>query len=774
MIFWSNRDSCGDSKMTKSHNVFDVIDYDIIEENERKEIRLSLDLWAKCHYTLENRFMRTRQGFLVRDFVFIKILGKSVYHLNVANSLIINSFKRFLNHEIDNSENKDNPNWKSAIKDFEALERYMRFHNNLIASKVKYYCFRETPMPSINYPYMDINKDVISSGLSVLKALLSKKIDISNLCGMVSKYYYSQDLIYSFIFNEDKEYGAFINFKYSSRIFTDLKERINGYMGGLLIERGLIGIKLFVAKLSCGIMDYYVNEKKNVNYEKIINKPSCYNEFCEAIRGNDKFVEPLTFRLIDILWKINGILSMAKKSTINDEDSASFNDKCNVQIKKFIDDYLKVTEELYDKGTIDYYKLYCIEQKLFEKNDNYDEQGLYSLIFSEYSVKSVRDRLKKQSLIDGKDKGITIETACNSCESNDAKINALSKDNESGLKMMKLLQDMFVPDIMSLMCSYAHMVKLNRPDKLDEEYVGFYKSGVFLAHMVNVILKQRKYVWLFCTRPYVATLPIHREDDCYNIDRVILFDESLKTGFTYTLYESYIMRNLSDCGIKVSLYTIFDFSYYKRIADTSKLLFESVFNVNEKLKVSKKEYFQKSHDPENLDKISFTYKGIDEIIESIRAESGEIDLFYLMSDTDSILSVCKDFCDIICRESGDKQKIALFSASESGDVLTMFVALMLKIEKKDIVFIEKSNIKRVLNEKAYVVFIDMTITSGFSADYTWRIMNEKKYSAYNDNARVIMEKIGNEEIDLLLSIYSAKDVKSEKVHVLYPQKNNSE
>lgn len=766
MLPWLNKDNCDDVKRSHMVGLYDSVSSGVIKDSQYSDMRLCLDLWAKSNYKLENKFVNNKQGFLVKDYDFIKILGDSVYYLNVVNSFIINSVEHFLSFEKKKGEDIKNKKLEFTINEFEILNRYMRFHNNLIASKIKYYFFRETPMPNVNYPFMTINKEVVKAGLLLIKQLSRRKVNISELCDTASKYYYYQGLIYSYVFNESKGYGVFVNFKHSYSDFQNIRDRVDLYMSKLLRGNGLIGIKLFIAKFSCGILDYYIDPLRNryISDKVLINKPKCYDDFSDVLIDENVFVEPLTFRLKDLLWKLNGILSMTKKSLITNNGRKVFDRNCNEQIMSFVNKYMNVSERMYKTNVLDYYKLYCAEKKIFMEGD--DEKGLYSLLFSEDSIRNVRSRLTDQKSIKGDKRYPLKELDCKDCRSDDVEINAIAKDDESGLKMAKLIQDMNVRDLMSLLCSYAHMIKLNKNHGLREEYVGFYRSGIFLAHMVNVILDQRKYVWLFSTRPYVATFPMHKENDCVNYDRVVLFDESLKTGFTYTLYESYILRNLNKCGVKVSLYTIFDFSYYKRISDTDSCLFESVFDVNRHLKVSKKNYFNFVDAPKDFNYLSFTYKPINDIIKSIRNKDKELDLYYLLSDTDSVFSVCSDFCDIIQEKCYDaKKKVAIFSPSESGDVLAMFTALMLKIKGREIVFLQKSNVKSLSKNEAYFISIDLTFTSGFSVDYTWSIMSKNKYVVQGEFGEYI-QKIEN-SIDLSLSVYSFKKQESEKIISLY-------
>ena len=735
----------------------------IVDGSLYDEVKLYLNRWADCFYRLENKYLSEKNGRVVRDYDFIRLVGESVYYLNMANSLIISAIEKFLS--------------KTLIKgnlcayELDLLDSYMRFYNNLIASKVKYYFFRETPIPNKNYPYMSINKEVVKSGWNLLGKLSSTSVDIAELMDVVYKYYYYQGLIYSFIFN-DNGYGVFVDFNYSISSYKKVRSRISYYLESLLKGNGLRGVKLFIAKFSCGVMACYLKEDSDLckNNEVVIRKPDCFNEFCEELAQRRFTVEPLTFRLIDILWKFNGIFAMERKDLLDPGKKKRFNDVCGNRLYSFVSDYLEKTDEMYSSGIVRFDQLYRAERKLFLKDDERHEKGLYEEVFVQESSATVRSVFNRQRNVAGVKKDLFTDRISFNDVRVSGKINSLNRDSENRLKLSGLIEQLEINVLLELLYGYACMIKSYGFSDDKDRYVAFYKSGVFLAHLVNLILGERKNIWLFSARPYVTTHPIHKDEMSVSFNRVVLFDESLKTGFTYTLYESYVLRNIRRSTLKVFLFTIFDFFYYDRVAGIDADFFNSLYRVDKSLVVEPiKRSFDDYNEGNQGGKV-YAHKKISDVVRSLglNSKGNEIDLVYLMSDTDSVFSICSEFRDIVMRKCPDKtKKIELFSPSENGEVLAMMTGLLLRLKGYSVKFLY-NNIQ-VNRSSSYYVSIDLSITTGFSVDYRWSILSEKEYLC-DLSGEDYFEKL-EKDLDVVLAVYSDSKRLSDNTFVLYHNKD---
>ncbi len=752
-----------DSRMT-----IDVKDH--FAKNNFDEIERRLNRWVDCFYRLEDECLNNgdKKVFVAsgydRSYGFIKTIGESVYNLNVSNSMLISSLEAFLRETYYLGFDEQ--------KDLKVLVRYMRFYNNLIASKVKYYFFRETPIPAANYPFMSINKEVVKAFWSVL-ALLSSggRVRFTDLINEVYKYYYYQGLTYSFIFNNEKEYGVFLGFDYSQKDFYEINERVDAYLRDLLVDNGLVGIKMFIAKYSCSLMNYYIGKyglKVADDYSCFIRKPGCFNDFCDLLAGESFFVEPLSFRLIDVLWKLNGVFAMERKNLSSPKKNDDFNNLYNKKLADFVCDYLHKVRLMYDKNVVNFTELYVSERKLFlgEENDPDECKGVYKMIFREEPVGSVKRRLGRQADVVGKSKLINDDSIClNKRVDNQLD---LGGESENSLKIVSLIETLDISALHYMLYNYALMVKSYSANKIDDEYVAFYKSGVFLAHIVNLILEQRKRVWLFSARPYVATHPLHSDDNPSTFNRVLLFDESVKTGFTYTLYESYVQRNISNPSLKVLLLTLFDFCYYDRMLLNNHDSYDSLYKVEESLAVTPKSdsRLKSSDDCFNY---RFDYKHVEKIFKSLAADDDDVDLVYVLSDTDSLLSVCSDFADLIDDSLVDKsKKIVLFSPSENGDVLAMMTAFLLKSRGRKISLIYDGDWQDGGRDECHIVGVDLSINTGFSMDYRWSIISKKGYRC--DPGLDYLKKI-SDNLDLVLAMYTDKKIIFNNIKVLYVNAN---
>ena len=737
----------------------------VLEENEKKKLGQSLDVWANCFYRLENKYIASGPVVDADDYDFLFMIGEGVCHLNDFGSLLISSFERYL----DKTKKTDFDDYnieKKESKNFDRCQEfvnYMRFFNNLICSKVKYFFFRETPVKSVNFPLLEIDKDLVLLGYDLLDLLSGEKINFRQLKIAIAKYFYLNGLMYSFIYDDHHRTGLFLRFSYDKYRFESISEKLKKLTNIYLSEdEGATNkkeLKYFLVKSGCLIISDYVEEesKKNKLYDEI-RKPKCYNDFYLKALDSSLQVEPFTYRLMDIMWKLNGMLLIGDKNIRSKGATENFFD-ASIEISNFTKEYLNALGKMYHEGTIDYLQLYNVESRLFTKD------GLYKKIFREEPIEEVKNKFTILNNVVKKSK--TLKTLPLDIEKiNDMNIeNVLNKieyHKESDLKVDVLIEALNPKDLLCLLKKYVDMiVSLDKGFfEKSTQMAGFYRAGVFLSHITNILYSSNKNIWLFNTRPYVATLPTHKENDFHDVENIILIDDNIKTGYTYKLYDSYIKRNNFRNKIDVRMYSLFDFKKYKRISGISANDVKALITVDENKGFELRRFADIKNQLYQNSDIAIKNINIKDTLQKIIDSKGNADIAFVIANTDLFLNICHSFVHKIIEhiKSIKTNKLALFPISVSGSVFSMMTAFLLKLlHEKEVVFV-KSGYKIKTGEP--IIAIDVSFITGFSLSYNWSIVKNGfyKHLKNQEGTNTIPE-----EIDLILAVYNGEKIISEKI-----------
>jgi len=325
---------------------------------------------------------------------------------------------------------------------------------------------------------------------------------------------------------------------------------------------------------------------------------------------------------------------------------------------------------------------------------------------------------------------------------------------EKGFKLEHIIEKLDIREILSLVNLYSTLIPKHLINNDKCEYIGFYKSGVILGHLINILNGTNKPIWLFKSKPYVATHPIHIDENNNSFNNIIIFDESIKTGFTYSLYESYLTRNLPNSNLTKYIISLFNFQSYIKIELNKELNSRSLFKLNENnipTNTDEINFLQQfNKEIENIDINTGNIKDVleHEIIEKIihvENNAKRINLTYLISNTKALFTICNIFADKICSSNTTNKDIYLFTASTDGEVLILVTALLLKNKKCKNLYLTSPPASFT---NTFSVGIDMSYMSGFSLKYTWSIMRHGSYKKNNND----YEK----ELDLILTILSTK------------------
>jgi hypothetical protein len=749
----------------------------ILSEIDRGHISELMAAWSYCFYKIETFYIKGQRPFSDDVDIAYSLIGESFCYLNEINSLITARLK-YYKDMVEDQQDSGSVNGDLQSKEFEYLIRYFKFFNNLLASKIKCFFFREVPILSSNHPFFNVDKDFSDVAYELVDVLMCKNIAYEKIRYLIANYCLLQEMMYAFVYHPYEWKGVFLRFKFDKMAFRELKQRIESH---LLLSIEEHNIKYFLSEIGSLMFGYYLQRYKGLGYEYTddsIQKPACYEDFYElSLSTKGVFVEPLIYQLYDILWKLYGMVSVTDKPIEKEKYELKKNRLSN-ELRYFIEKYLEDADLMYKKGQVSFAKLYDMGRRIFSGIDGECEYrddikgpvlsllerekkgGIYFQILKDPKVAEVYDRLYKMRSLMGNIKPLPfkdVDANVDVSKQKDVVLQKLNSLSEGDFKVETLLVDFNAQEIVYVLGAFADMLK-SQMQNCDKKcsIVGFYKSGVFLGHILNIFNNRRDDVWQFSVKPYVATHPIHTDNKNDRDKRIILIDDSIKTGFTYSLYRTYIKRNKCDHNYNIHLYSLFNYNYFTRLQGISRVDYMSLFDIfGPRQSVTLNSRI--SYYSDVITEVKYKNINIEDFVMAVCSD-GEVDLSYLLANTDVLLSISFKFIKDI--NEGKKvlkrDRIVLYSPSTNGYVILMMCAFICKVVYgHDIIiagpFFEKDESRDLL------VAIDISMISGFSLMYNWKVMTKGRY-VKGDNEESCIEG----EFDLVLSVYGASKYKSIK------------
>ena len=724
----------------------------LLSQDRAKEATNLLNSWAETLLNLETKYHIKKNEISNRDYSFLKLIGQTVYSINSFNSLIIGDIESHI-HRRQNAQS--DPDLANSVF-------YNRFFNSLVASKIKYFFFREIPIINTNNPFLDLDLVIYNSAKYILSCFADYKGFTDRLKANLCKYFYLQTLLYSFIYDKQKEKGAFLRFKYNKSIFEDLEKKITRDIASIQKEEEL---RLFGSSFISEIARYYIEKHNHGKGESCREKEILYrNLFQLQADDPDFYVEPMIYHLSDIIWKVDGMIQ--DDSEFFDENDKHHNDLEIINIiKTFVKDYLNISLKMYNANKLDYITLYELENEFIIK--------IYDMLLRQKDVIEITAKFNALEELVAKNVAKTSPKIIDEKFNNGSTIrNALNKlrtQNEYGFKLESLIENLTKEDLLALLILYCRTFRADILTNEKTAFVGFYKSGVFLGHLVNIVHKLHKPVWLFRCKPYVATHPIHRDGEI-DFHRIILFDESFKTGFTHSLYESYLVRNLPSASISTYLYCLFDFLFYDKITLSSHCSFSSLVKLNDNfIPVNKDEldFLITVNHEDHIDLPDVEELSMEEVISELMKHSsdhGRLDLTMLLSKTKILFCLCNRFKELIIKHNYDNKQVLIISPSADGEILALVTAFLLKMDGRDVAFYR--DIASLTGDKM-IVAVDLIIETGFSLAYYWAMLSKGCFDSTNMNCLL-------DELDLVCAIAGRKRglKNAEILYVLPPSQSN--
>ncbi|WP_323590755.1 hypothetical protein [Aliarcobacter butzleri] len=553
------------------------------------------------------------------------------------------------------------------------------FYMDMFISKIKHTFFTEYPQ----VPTEELSKNK-ASGIYINGLKLFENIDETVTQKTLFLFYYKIFLFYDFVYDKDTKKGKFTKFK------TD-KDKANKTIE-LLKNIEMTSIKDFRKSLS-KIIPKTINKQLELGLEDEKSPYEIYNSYLK----NDYEIEPLSYFTIFKMWKISKFLQDKFEESDN-KDLEVFGSIFLEETKNYIDKSVDIIEKSYKNNSSDIFT-----KKTYSLDKEYMEKIIYKYVHQkeEYLVKKEIEKIKvdvenKISNIDSKVLKDTIE-----------KHILRNSDLEEPWKFNRIFENGTKEDLLNLSYALYSLVK-----EKDSTFVGLYKSGALLAHILNICDGLKDNVYLFTTFPYVAIHP--RSFDIRDENKnFIIVDENYKTGFTNLIAKEYINRRKKHSLDILSLVLNSD---YKQIEDEEIKTIGSIknktlniFDIDEVSCVDIEKfckYIKENHLKYTDDKF------LKEFITIEKNGIEEYDITRVLSSSVVLFSIAYNFLDKL---NNAKKEVFFQAPTDSSRLIAEAIAFLSKILDFEYKFYFKY--KNDL-QNAQKVFIDLSIDSGFTMKYS--------------------------------------------------------
>ena len=567
-------------------------------------------------------------------------------------------------HEIINALNGFNSDllvYHPIISKNIILREYSKFYNNLVMSKMKYFFFREEPKKSLS----DVDENLIEEIYKIAKKITVLR-DENQLKGTLANYYFFIFLLFDFLFTKDKTIliGYFTKFKTDKNRFIQIKDFILKQMNQVKDEESF---RNFSDEIIGHVINNYIGKDKNeqVSIKSISDIRIVYKKFIELRRKNEKiYIEPFSYFIAYEMWKYGKLLH--RLPDVDDIVAGRVEEH-----KKHLKLYFEIIEDAYNSGKIDYNKIFDFQYRFindvnkFIKFDDIDRLSLPKK--AKYSIS-----LKKLQTPKNRKKRVNFH------------IDKMLAGYNDALSLTKL--------------NYL-LITLFSKIKTDENTAlfGIYSSGAFLAHMYNFFNATNKEIILFKTFPFIDFQPVYAREDIVKHDNFIIFDDTIRTGFTFTLLKNAFFRTVKK---ELKKYTL-------AVVAKNRFLDELYLDYN--MKFISSHYYDEIQlfDYEvDVDFEQFVYEDVSLIIKDIVGDiNNKIDYTLFLADTRLAFSIAysmvKKIINLYELKNSNK-KIDLFFTSSASKTLVLLVAYILRHKGYDVVMdsVKKHHFK---------VAIDLTI-----------------------------------------------------------------
>jgi len=561
--------------------------------------------------------------------------------------------------------------------------RYYTSYIDLILSKIRHSLFTETPKKSLVDIHTYTSNEIAYLGEELLNySEINSDFDID-----FHRFIFKTFLMYDFIFYDKN--GVFTRFDLNKDLYNRIKKNTLQFKSADDNSFRDFG-KDIIKNI---LLETLSTETKNV-YKTYVNK-------CEE---KSILIEPLSYYLGYKIWKMAKII----QSTLEFYDDAEMiNDKKEFDelFNKYLESSIKAIDDFYQGNTTN--------RDLFSTLGKLDrtilENKLLTSILPPYVSKNIKI-----------DKVVSIEEYRKSYDIKKVKPvkeivqNMLSDSEHDRFKFYRVLANktILIDDLAYLIEHMSHQIHKN--DNM--EIIGMLRSGVLLAHCVNITKNLNKPIYMFSSFPYISILSRTALSKNSNI---LLIDESIKSGFSAMLASLYKQRTMYLNGsslhdYRISINTIVDFvDFPKENVEMSHTSLVSIKSSNIEIDVSEdipkykidkifnwEKYFTDLKEP----KIDF-----DDIIINVGGIN-RIDITRILMNSHLLFSIAKSFAEKLSEIN--EEKLILYASTDEGKILVDCTVLAYKAlyKGKSKEFVLKiKNAKEAIKNGTKLIFIDMSI-----------------------------------------------------------------
>jgi hypothetical protein len=668
-------------KKKKLKAIMNIFNLFTKKDKLKKECWDYLSGWSDTRLSLEDKKPYLQS---TNDYDFLKLMATSVNRMDYMNSCLLGLIANI---------GETQPNLLTEQEQKNSY-RFSLFYNNLVVSKAKDFFFRETPNRALEEPYFSSDQETYVQAKRLIKSLNRvekwQKKDIGKFKEDLGKYYFLLPFLYEFIYNKEKEEGVFLRFEYNQNTFNDLINVIKKDIEEINTEEDYrkkthdIVVKILRKQI------LEEDEQKTTKNEVATKQ---YQKFVSVLTDEQKTIEPYTWRICNILWKIDGFIQDADELNSKENEQARFQ-SIKEALVKFINESEELYSRSYEQSSNDFIKIFEIESRLFRRLYDEDETGnapvrktfdkenayllrVKSLEEVESIFSTIKAYLKEISTIE-KSKFISTD------------INWIYRKLEVShwhkeRKLEDLLECLSGEELEQLFVLYA-----SSANQQYENIIGAYSSGVFLAHVINFYNKKSDIpVWLYKVFPYVGVHPLHDNHKHERLNKnTLICDESIKTGFSMATYQARLSRN-SKHGKAASpkILTLLNFTQYKRTVELGGEI-DSLLSIQKNGQVMLNRSVSKEEltIPDIKLAKSLSENEIEKLYQLMRGDKKNatdyLDKTPILCNTISVIGISKRMKSNIIKyyNNNNLKEILLYSPSKEGRTLMLMTAYLLKLD----------------------------------------------------------------------------------------------
>jgi hypothetical protein len=557
--------------------------------------------------------------------------------------------------------------------------RFYSFYFDLILSKLRHSLFTETPKDSFEDIYPSTAKEIAAIG----QELYNSKILDDDFNINFQRFIFKIFLMYDFIFYENE--GCFTSFKLDRDLFIKIK------------DTALAPIK------GSDTTDFGQDIVINILNKTLDITTNTYKQYVSKAKSSTVYIEPLSYFLGFKIWKISKIIH-ATLEFKNKNDLTNHKKDFKEEFKKYLNEYKQTILEFYDNNITNaemLYKVYKLDKVILSE---VLQKGLLFPYRDDVILKKERLNIKKKDIDNNK---INLSKLLNDMISN-------AKDDYDRFKFYRVLEDKDIT-----IDEIAYIIELmgsNIKQDGDFELVGMLRSGVLLAHCINVSQKLFKPVIMFSSFPYISFLPRINSSSI----NILFIDESIKSRFSTRLANLYKQRILRTNGINIFNYkskvlSVVDFKdFNKKKVSISSNSIARVNIINNNVTLD-----ENSMQEDKINSV-FDWKSYIEDLNANDLESPELqdehtrlDITKLLSNSNSLFYISKVFAQKL--NDLEDEEIILYSSTDEGKLLvdsTIFAYKALYPDKKKKFYLNKKKSKIAYKTNCTkLIIVDMTIDS---------------------------------------------------------------